>query len=142
MAGFVLLDAQISVNGVDLTAYCSKVTVDGVDREVKDVTGFASGGIKENALGLSDPKISATFHNQFGAGLVNATLGPIARNGTAVAVVVRAHAGAIAVTNPEWTMTSVLPKFTHLDGAPGDVTDTEANFVNASAAGLTEDTTP
>ncbi len=142
MAGFVLLDAQVSINGVDLTDYCSKVTVDGVDREVKDVTGFGSGGIKENALGLSDPKMSMTFHNQFGAGLVNATLGPIARNGTAVPVVVRAHDAAISATNPEWTMTGVLPKFTNLDGAPGDVSDTEANFVNAGASGIVEDIIP
>ncbi len=142
MAGFVLLDAQVSINGVDLTDYCSKVRVDGVDREVKDVTGFGSGGIKENALGLSDPKMTFTFHQTFGAGKVDATLDPIARNGTAVQCVVRAHDAAISADNPEWTMTGVLPKVTGLDGAPGDVSDTEAAFVNAGPTGIARDITP
>jgi hypothetical protein len=136
MAGEVLIDCVGTINGVNLSVYMSQVEVTGINREDKDVTGFGGSGMKEHASGLNDPGMKFTFHNKFGTGLVEATLWPLALAGTAVVCVVHPHVGAVSIDNPYYTMTGILLGFTPLSGSPGDVTDTEATFVNAASTGV------
>lgn len=136
MAKEILRDARIEINGVVLSDHANQVEVPS-EKEEQDVTGFGATS-REIQLGLGDASISMTLFQDFATGSVHATLWPIHRDGTAVVVKVRKSSAAISATNPEWTMTGVLPAYTPLSGGVGEPSTIEATFRNASQAGITQ----
>lgn len=134
MAKVILRDAFISVNGVTLSDHANEVSIDS-EKDEHDTTGFGATS-KEISLGLGDGSISMTFFQDFAAGSVDATLWPIHNGSTAVPIVVRPTSAAVSATNPQYTMTGVLPNYSPVSGSVGEPSTIEANFRNASQAGI------
>lgn len=130
MAIFVFTNAQVLVNGVDLSDHCSKVTcID--DRNEVDVTAFGS-SYEQTTKGLGKAQIDLEFFQDFAAGKTHATLSPLEASTTPVAVEVRPVVGARSATNPAFLLSSAL-MFTYngLDGNVGDAAKITATFKNA-----------
>lgn len=131
---FVLKNANITVNSVDLSAWCSKVTITTSFNPV-EVTSFGD-TYKEYLQGIGDAQIQADFFQDFGSTAVDATLWPLSQSGSVVPVVVKPTSAAISATNPSFTMNSALYDYNPIDGAVGDASTTSATFQCGDQSGL------
>lgn len=134
MGKFLLLDASITVNAVNLSDHCSQVEIEAASDEV-DVTSFGAAN-KEIRLGLGDGTMSATFFQDFASGSVDATLQSLRGSNNAFPVVCKGASVAVSATNPSYTMQAVLPTYTPLSGSVGEASTIEASFRNASQSGI------
>jgi hypothetical protein len=138
MAGHVLRDCFVEINGVDLSNNFSQFEINK-QTDVVDVTGFGAKS-KEKALGIPDDSMTGTAFQDFDAGSVNATLAPLVGSDEPFDVVVRPTSAAKSPTNPEYTMEAILPNFKPLSGAVGAASTVDLTFENAGAEGVQEAT--
>lgn len=134
MAKHVLTNAFVEVDAVDLSNHFSTIEVN-TERDEVDVTGFGSTQ-REILLGLGDGTISGEVFQDFATGSVDETLWPLSQGDTPFVVRVRADAGVVSATNPEYTMTAVLPTFNPLSGSVGEANSTSVTFRNSDQAGI------
>ena len=141
MAKFVLRNAFIQVNGVNLSDHCSSVTVESTADDI-DLTAFTSAGYREIAAGFKDATVTATFFQDYASGSVHSTLQPLYDAGGTFSVYVKADAGATTATNPRIELvTARMFGYSPLAGGVGDASTFDTSFRNAGTAGLTYGTT-
>lgn len=129
MAEYVLTDASVTVNAVNLSGMVRKATVNtSVDEQ--DSTAMGAGW-KGRKGGLKDSKISLEFNQNFDAGSVDATLWSLL--GTTPTVVVKPTTAALSATNPGFSGAMLLKEYTPIDGSVGDMATAGAEFVGAGA---------
>lgn len=127
MATFVLSDASVVVNSVDLSDHVQQVAIDtGVeshdDTAMGDDTRSAAGG-------LLTWGIEVTFLQDFASDKVDATLNGLV--GSTTVVVVKPTSGAVSSTNPSWTGTALLTSYGPISGSVGDQAVAAASFASA-----------
>jgi hypothetical protein len=139
MGKFVLRNAVVTVNGVDLSDHFSSVEI---EQEADDVefTSFGA-GFKEYGQGLKDATITVSAFQDFAAAEVDATLYPLFDSGGTFPVTVKADSAATSSTNPIYTMISRLFSYNPISGDVGDASTTELTFRNGGTAGITRGTT-
>lgn len=138
MGKFVLKDASVTVNSVDISDHVSKVTIATSFNSV-DVTAF--GAIyKEIAQGIGDASITLDMFQDFTAGSVDATLWPLSQSGSVFPVVVKKDSGAVSATNPSYTMNGVLLSYNPIDGAVGDASTTSVTIDCGDQSGVVRGT--
>lgn len=137
MATLVWLDAQVTINAVDLSDHVRQVTLD-YSAEMQDETAMSQ-DTRINKPGLKTWTLTVQFNQDFAAGEVDATLWSLV-GAAAVAITVRPTTGAIAATNPEYQGNAVLESYGAVDGSVGDLAVVEATFQSAST--LIRDVTP
>ncbi len=131
---YVIKNPVLTVNGVNLTSRASSAEVTS-EKDLVDVTAFGANS-KQNLVGLGDGTISIDFFQDFASAMVNATLWPIHANGTEVVITIKPFNAAVAVNNPLFTMTGVLPAFSPISGGVGDASTTTAEFSNSGDTGI------
>ena len=125
MSVVVLTNAQVTVNGVDLSNHVDSVEV---QTNVDDVDITAMGAsAHQHAPGLRNDKITVNFLQDFAAGKVDATLFPLLGN-TGFTVKVVPVATTVSTTNPSYTATCVLFTYNPLSGKVGERSDTSVEF--------------
>jgi hypothetical protein len=141
MAKFVLRNAFIQVNSVNLSDHCSSVTVESSAEEI-DLTAFTSAGYREFAQGFKDATITATFFQDYASASVHQTLQPLYDAGGTFTVYVKADATTTSATNPRVELINArMFGYSPLAGAVGDASTMDVTFRNAGTAGLTYGTT-
>jgi hypothetical protein len=141
MAKFVMRNAFIQVNGVNLSDHCSSVTVESTADDV-DLTAFGPSGYREFGVGFKDAQITATFFQDYAASSVHATLQPLYDAGGTFSVYVKADAGATNSTNPRIELTTArMFGYNPIAGGVGDASTFDTTFRNAGTAGVTYGTT-
>jgi hypothetical protein len=135
VAIFALTDATVIINGVTLSDHANQVTVEDT-RDSVDITAFGATS-KAVTKGLGDASITIQLFQDFAAGKTHATLQPLIGSTTGVTIEVRATSAARSATNPAALMTGLLMNYNMLSGGIGDATQINAQFVNASQAGMT-----
>jgi len=75
LAKFVLTDASVTINSVDLSDHVASVTLDITADEIEE-TAFGQ-TFKSRLGGLKDGSLSVDFHQDFAASEVDATLWPL-----------------------------------------------------------------
>lgn len=140
MAKFVLKNATVSINSVDLSDHISSVTIETEFDEV-DVTAFGS-TYREFLQGLGDATITMSAFQDFAAGEIDATLWPLSQSGATFPVAIKPTNAAISATNPEYQMTGALFTYNPIDGEVGEASTTEISIRNAAPTGLVRDVTP
>jgi hypothetical protein len=135
MAISVLTNAQVLINGVDLSDHCSRVTL--VDnRNPVDITAMGATNITITK-GLGDGSATFDFFQDMASGKVHATLQPLIGSTTPVTVEVRATNAARSATNPAFLMSALLMNYPMLDGTVGQANSASYTFSNASQSGVT-----
>lgn len=134
MAVFVMKDASVVVNSVDLSTYVSSLTlnyeVDQVSIDSMGITGHVFTG------GLQNISLDVTFNQDFAATKVAATLDALI--GVPTTVVVKPTSGAVSATNPSYTLTNTLLTATQpVAGSVGDLASMSVTFVGGSLAKAT-----
>lgn len=117
MAKFVATDYKITLNGTNLSASLASVELP-VEVEEQDTTAFGSTW-RTRIAGLKSGSITLEFHQDFGAGAIDATLWPLlGTNGT---VVVTPTSGSVSATNPSYTGEFLVTQYSPFASTVGDL---------------------
>lgn len=117
MAVFVLTDARVEVNSVNLSAWVTSVSLDVQAAEVEttsmgDTWQELTGGVKSGSVRIE-------FNDDFAASAVDATLWPLL--GTTTSVKIRPTTSTIGATNPEYQGTALVSQVPALSGSHGEL---------------------
>lgn len=124
MGTFVLTDAYISINSVDLSDWCTSVTL-SVEVDEQEDTAFGD-TYRSRLGGLRDWSLDLEFNQDFAASAVEATLFSLL--GTSTAVDIRANTNTVTATNPRYTGNVLVTQFSPIDGAVGDIATTSVSW--------------
>jgi hypothetical protein len=117
LAKFYAQDYKITVGTADLSESIASVTLDITTDDV-ETTAFGS-SYRTRIGGLKDASVSLDFHQDFGAGSVDALLFPLM--GSTVAVAIAPTSGTVTATNPEYRFTALVTQYQPFAGAVGDL---------------------
>ena len=117
MAKFYAQDYKVTVGTTVLSDSIASVTLDITTDEV-ETTAFGS-TYRTRIGGLKDASVSLDFHQDFGAGAVDALLFPLM--GSTVAVKIAPTSGTVTATNPEYRFTALVTQYQPFAGAVGDL---------------------
>jgi hypothetical protein len=126
MAVFVLKDASLVVNTVDLSAYVSSITLDyAVDAIAADGMAATNGHVFLG--GLQNNSLAVTLNQDFAASTVAATLDALV--GTTTTVVIKPTSAAVGATNPTYTISNAFLAATQpVNGSVGDLAQMSVTF--------------
>ena len=117
MPKFYARDYKITVGTTVISDDVASVTLDITADEV-ETTAFGS-TYRSRIGGLKDASVSLDFHQDFGAGAVDALLFPLL--GSTVAVKIAPTSGTVTATNPEYQFTALVTQYQPFAGAVGDL---------------------
>lgn len=117
MAKFFAKDYKVTVGTADLSTSIASVTLDITTDEV-ETTAFGA-TYRTRIGGLKDASVSLDFHQDFGAGSVDALLFPLM--GSAVAIKIAPTSGTVSATNPEYRFDALVTQYQPFAGAVGDL---------------------
>jgi hypothetical protein len=129
MATLVYTNAKIEVNGVDLSDHASEVALNYAS-EMQDETAMGD-STRVRKGGLKDWSVDATFHQDFAAAKVDATLFSVV--GTTVCVELRPQNICSTAINPIFSGIGVIETYNPLGGAVGSMLDAPVTIQSAGA---------
>jgi hypothetical protein len=117
LAKFYAQDYKVTIGTTVLSSSIASVTLDITTDEV-ETTAFGS-SYRTRIGGLKDASVSLDFHQDFGAGAVDALLFPLM--GSTVAVSIAPTSGTITSSNPLYSFTALVTQYQPYAGAIGDL---------------------
>lgn len=128
MAVFVLTDASVTVNTVDLSAYVTNITFTYEKDQVETTAMGATGHVYTG--GLQNLSVALEMNQDLAAGKVFDTLWSAVGSGSNTLVVKSLSTGS---PNPTLTVSnSFLPSAPMVQGAVGDLAKTSVTFVGGT----------
>jgi hypothetical protein len=124
MARIVLTDVAVILNSVDLSDHIASVELSQTFDEV-ETTAFTDGG-RTRVAGLEDSSITLSFHQDFAAASVDATINPLV-GGTAAFEVYPAGT-TIGATNPKYSGTVLITEWSPVNGGVGDLSTADVTW--------------
>ena len=129
MAVFVLTDASVTVNSVDLSTYVTSVSLN-YEKDSVEVTAMGNSGHIFTG-GLQNISLDVTFNQDFAATKVAATLDALI--GSTTTVVVKPTSGAVSATNPSYTISNAFLAGTQpVNGSTGDLAQMSVSFTGGT----------
>lgn len=127
MATLVYTNAKIEIKGVDLSSHASEVALNYAS-ETQDETAMGD-DTRIRKGGLKDWSVDVTFHQDYAAAAVDATLFSVV--GTTVCVEVRPQNICSTVTNPIYSGIAVLESYSPMSGSVGALLDAPITLQSA-----------
>jgi hypothetical protein len=118
VAKFVATDVKVTINGTNLSDHIAQVSLEQTADEI-ETTAFGTEWRQRVGGGLKDASISIDFHQDFGAGSVDAILSPLF--GSIATVVVAPTSGSVSATNPSFTGTFSVVQYSPVASSVGDL---------------------
>ncbi len=117
MAEFMLSNASVTINSVDLSSYVTSITLSQSADSIEDT---AMGDSARSYIGgLTAGTVDITFNADFAAAKTEATVYPLV--GTTTTVVVKPVNASVSATNPSYTFTAVVTEWPSVEGSVGDL---------------------
>lgn len=129
MATVVYRNAFFQVNATDLSNDVSELTLN-YSSEMLDETAMGD-DTRIRKGGLKDWSVEATFHQDFAASQVDATLFSLV--GTTTCIELRPVNACSSANNPIFSGIAVLESYPPMGGAVGSLLDTRATFQSAGS---------
>ena len=126
MARIVLTDVGVVLGGVDLSDHIASVEIAQNFDEV-ETTAFGDGG-RTRVAGLEDSSLSLSFHQDFAAADVEATIGPLVGGTASFTVAPFGTAVVASGTAPRYTGTVLITEWTPINGAVGDLSTADVTW--------------
>jgi len=117
MSKIVLTNCVVKVDTIDLSDHVNAVSITETVNEV-ETSAFGNSNVTRVG-GLRDSSISLTFHQNFAAGEVYATLKD--KVGSIGTVQVIPNGTVISTTNPSISLEVLYTEMSHLDGSIGEL---------------------
>lgn len=135
MSKFIIKDAVVTINSIDLSNRVAQVEVTMAADDV-DVSTMGT-GVHQHLAGLRNDQFVLTFLSDFDASEVDATLFPLLSTATSqpsFPVKVRPQSGAVATANPSYESTScILLNYSPISGAVGARAETQVTMPSNAA---------
>jgi hypothetical protein len=128
VAKFVATTVKTTINGTDFSDHIAAVTFEQTADEI-ETTAFGTEWRQRVGGGLKSASISIDFHQDFGAGSVDATLAPLF--GSIATVVVVPTNGSVSATNPSWTGTFSVVQYSPIASNVGDLATLSVSWPSA-----------
>jgi hypothetical protein len=128
VAKFVATDVKVTINGTDLSDHIAQVSLEQTADEI-ETTAFGTAWRQRVGGGLKDASISIDFHQDFGAGSVDAVLSPLF--GSIATVVVVPTSGSVSATNPSLTGTFSVVQYSPVASSVGDLATLSVSWPSA-----------
>ena len=117
MATFMLNNASVTINSVDLSSYVTSVTLSQSADNLEDT---AMGDTSRSYIGgLKSGTVDIEFNADFAASKTEATIFPLV--GTSTAEVVKPVAASVSATNPSYTFNAIVTSWDTLNGSVGEI---------------------
>ena len=117
MSTFMLSNASITINSVDLSSYVTSVTLSQSADNLEDT---AMGDTSRSYIGgLKSGSVDIEFNADFAAAKTEATIFPLV--GTSTAVVIKPVDASVSVTNPSYSFNAVVTEWDPLNGSVGEI---------------------
>lgn len=126
MARIVLTDAYVKIANVDLSDHIASVEI-AQSFDSIETTAFGDSG-RTRVGGLEDSSITLSFHQDFAAASVDATIAPLVGGTAAFEIRAVGTATAVSSTNPKWTGTVLVTEWTPLSGAVGELSTADVTW--------------
>jgi hypothetical protein len=126
MARIVLTDVGVVINNVDLSDHVASVEISQNFDEV-ETTAFGDGG-RTRVAGLEDSSITLSFHQDFAAGDVDATIAPLVGSTATFNIGPFGTAVAASGTAPRYTGTVLITEWSPLNGTVGDLSTADVTW--------------
>lgn len=117
MAKFVATDYAITIGTANFSTSIAAVTLD-ISTDEQETTAFGD-TYRTRIAGLRDASLTIDFHQDFGAGAVDATLFPLL--GSAVSFSIKPTSGTVTATNPSYAGTALVTQYQPFAGSVGDL---------------------
>jgi hypothetical protein len=121
---FAATDYEITIDTVDFSDSLAAVTLD-ISKEQLEVTSFGDTA-RTYIAGLQDGSVTLSFHQDFAASAVDATLH--AALGTEIAVVIKPTSGAVGAGNPSYSFNALVTQITPFSSNVGDLATQDVTF--------------
>ena len=115
---------DITIDTVDFIDSLAAVTLD-ISKEQLEVTSFGDTA-RTYIAGLQDGSVTLSFHQDFAASAVDATLH--AALGTEIAVVIKPTSGAVGAGNPSYSFNALVTQITPFSSNVGDLATQDVTF--------------
>jgi len=126
MARIVLTDVGVVLGGVDLSDHIASVEITQNFDEV-ETTAFGNAG-RTRVAGLEDSSLSLSFHQDFAAGEVDATIAPLVGGTASFLIAPFGTAVAISGTAPRYSGTVLVTEWTAVNGAVGELSTADVTW--------------
>jgi hypothetical protein len=124
LAKFVLTDASVTLNSVDLSDHVASVTLDITADEI--MTTAMGETFPSRTGGLKTGTLSIDFQQDFAASEVDATLWPLL--GSTTAFVVKPTSDAVSSTNPSYSGSVLVNQHIPVANAVGELATMSVSF--------------
>jgi hypothetical protein len=124
VAKFAATDYDITIDTVDFSDSLAAVTLD-ISKEQLETTAFGDAA-RTYIAGLQDGSVTLSFHQDFAASAVDATLH--AALGTEIAVVIKPTSGAVGAGNPSYSFNALVTQITPFSSNVGDLATQDVTF--------------
>ena len=128
MAKYVATDVKVLINNQNLSDHIAQVSLEQTADEI-ETTAFGTEWRQRVGGGLKDASISIDFHQDFGAGSVDAVLSPLF--GSIATVVVAPTSGSVSATNPSFTGTFSVVQYSPVASSVGDLATLSVSWPSA-----------
>ena len=136
MPKYLLTNAKITVNGVDLSIFAFSLDTPDA-RDQVEVTGFNPAGTREYLPGQRTQSIVVSFLQGFGSSEPHQVLNPLYVSGSVFPISVQANATLpVSATNPTFSGSASLYDYDGLNGQLNARGEIVATFLPASGAGF------
>ncbi len=136
MGTFVLTDASVTINGVDLSDHVRSISFPYEAEEVDDTNMGDTTRIMQG--GLINYGVDIEFSQDFASGKVDDSLFDIV--GTVVPVILIPVNTTVSATNPKFTMNMLVGSYNPINGSIGDLAVAPVHLAPAGA--VTRGTSP
>ena len=117
MSTFMLSNASVTINSVDLSSYVTSITLSQSADSLEDT---AMGDTSRSYIGgLKSGSVDIEFNADFAASKTEATIFPLV--GTSTAVVVKPVDASVSATNPSYTFNAICTEWDTLNGSVGEI---------------------
>ena len=117
MSTFMLNNASVTINSVDLSSYVTSITLSQSADNLEDT---AMGDTSRSYIGgLKSGSVDIEFNADFAASKTEATIFPLV--GTYPAVVVKPVDASVSATNPSFTFNAIVTEWDTLNGSVGEI---------------------
>ncbi len=117
MPKFVATDHVITIGTANFSQSLAAVTLD-ITTDEQETTAFGD-TYRTRIAGLRDASLTLDFHQDFGAGSVDATLFPLL--GSAVAFTIKPTSGTVTAKNPVYSGTALVTQYQPFANSVGDL---------------------
>jgi len=124
VAVFAATDLEVTIDTVDFSASLAAVTLD-ISKEQLETTAFGDAA-RTYIAGLQDATVTFSFHQDFAASAVDATLH--AALGTEVAIVVKPTSDAVGSGNPSYSFNALVTQIVPFSSNVGDLATQDVSF--------------